>query len=193
VHALTAAHGPVVLNSSTYPAFLSSNGNVAPELFKCLAPLKAAGRLAGVVALAAVPATRSTKTANSTRCNCCAATSARGAKSRALASIAQRVSENLRLMASLHGFYDNALEAFATAIDVKHVNIHGHSLRVGRYASAIARPWHGALRSAALRSAGYLHDIGKVAVDRRLFGKRARSIPKSFVKWPTTRSSVTRS
>ncbi len=36
-------------------------------------------------------------------------------------------------MASLHGFYDNALEAFATAIDVKHINIHGHSLRVGRY------------------------------------------------------------
>ncbi len=52
-------------------------------------------------------------------------------------TLAQRVSENLRLMASLHGFYDNALEAFATAIDVKHINIHGHSLRVGRYASAI--------------------------------------------------------
>ena len=52
-------------------------------------------------------------------------------------TLAQRVSENLRLLASLHGFYDNALEAFATAIDVKHVNIHGHSLRVGRYAQAI--------------------------------------------------------
>src|SRR5277367_5189347 len=52
-------------------------------------------------------------------------------------TLAQRVTENLRLMASLHGFYDTALEAFATAIDVKHVNIHGHSLRVGRYAAAI--------------------------------------------------------
>src|SRR2546430_5287373 len=49
----------------------------------------------------------------------------------------QRVGENLRLMASLHGFYDHALEAFAAAIDVKHVNIHGHSLRVGRYSAAI--------------------------------------------------------
>ena len=31
--------------------FLSSNGNVAPELFKCIAPLKVAGKLVGVVAL----------------------------------------------------------------------------------------------------------------------------------------------
>src|SRR5947209_18670311 len=40
-HALTAARGPIVLTVSTYSIFLSSNGNVAPELFKCLAPLKA--------------------------------------------------------------------------------------------------------------------------------------------------------
>jgi putative nucleotidyltransferase with HDIG domain len=75
-------------------------------------------------------------------------------------------------MASLHGFYDNALEAFATAIDVKHVNIHGHSLRVGRYAAAMGEAMNlETSEVAALRSAGYLHDIGKVAVDKRLFGK----------------------
>jgi putative nucleotidyltransferase with HDIG domain len=86
--------------------------------------------------------------------------------------LAQRVSENLRLVASLHGFYDNALEVFATAIDVKHVNIHGHSLRVGRYAAAIGEAMNlETSEVAALRSAGYLHDIGKVAVDKRLFGK----------------------
>ncbi len=34
-----------------------------------------------------------------------------------------------------------------------------------------AKPWDGAGEVAALRSAGYLHDIGKVAVDRRLFEK----------------------
>src|SRR3984893_4585929 len=33
VHTLTAAAGPVLLNSSTYDVFLSSSGNVAPELF----------------------------------------------------------------------------------------------------------------------------------------------------------------
>jgi len=87
-------------------------------------------------------------------------------------TLAQRVSENLRLMASLHGFYDNTLEVFAAAIDVKHVNIHGHSLRVGRYAAAIGEAMNMESSDiAALRSAGYLHDIGKVAVDKRLFGK----------------------
>jgi putative nucleotidyltransferase with HDIG domain len=96
-------------------------------------------------------------------------------------TLAQRVAENLRLMASLQGFYDNALEAFAAAIDVKHVDIHGHSLRVGRYAAGIAD----ALAMdpndvAALRSAGYLHDIGKVVVDKRLFGKPTTLDPEEF-------------
>src|ERR1700756_4677005 len=51
VHALTAARGPVVLNETTYDVFFSSNGNVAPELFKCVAPLKVGGKLAGLLAL----------------------------------------------------------------------------------------------------------------------------------------------
>jgi hypothetical protein len=56
VHALTAARGPIVLNASTYSVFLSSNGNVAPELFKCIAPLRSGGKLAGIVALGGRPA-----------------------------------------------------------------------------------------------------------------------------------------
>jgi len=34
VHALAAAQGPILLNSTSYEIFLSLNGNVAPELFK---------------------------------------------------------------------------------------------------------------------------------------------------------------
>ena len=173
VHALTAARGPVVLNSSTYSIFLSSNGNVAPELFKCLAPLKAGGRLAGVVALGRRPGDALYEDSELNALELLCSYIALAVQNHALTqTLTQRVSENLRLMASLHGFYDNALEAFATAIDVKHVNIHGHSLRVGRYAAAIGEAL--GMESgevAALRSAGYLHDIGKVAVDRRLFGK----------------------
>src|SRR5439155_4947873 len=93
----------------------------------------------------------------------------------------QWVSENLRLLGSLHVFYDAALEAFATAIDIQHVVIHGHSLRVGRYASGIGEAMGvepGDI--AALRSAGYLHDIGKVAVDKRLFGKPTAPEPEEF-------------
>ena len=182
VHALTAARGPVVLNSSTYSMFLSSNGNVAPELFKCLAPLKAGGRLAGVVALGRRPGDALYEDSELDALELLCSYIALAVQNHALTqTIAQRVSENLRLMASLHGFYDNALEAFATAIDVKHVNIHGHSLRVGRYAAAIGEAM-GMEPSeiAALRSAGYLHDIGKVAVDRRLFGKAGALDPEEF-------------
>ena len=182
IHALTAARGPIVLNSSTYSVFLSSNGNVAPELFKCIAPLKAAGRLAGVIALGRRPADALYEDSELDALELLCSYVALAVQNHALThTIAERVSENLRLMASLHGFYDNALAAFATAIDVKHVNIHGHSLRVGRYAAAIGEAMGmepGEI--AALRSAGYLHDIGKVAVDRRLFGKPAALDPEEF-------------
>ena len=182
VHALTAARGPIVLNPSTYSVFLSSNGNVAPELFRCLAPLKATGKLAGVVALGRRPGDAIYEDADLDAMGLLCSYVALAVHNHTLTqTVAQRVSENLRLMASLHGFYDNALEAFATAIDVKHVDIHGHSLRVGRYAAAIGDAM--GMESgevAALRSAGYLHDIGKVAVDRRLFGKPSALDPEEF-------------
>jgi len=181
-HALAAARGPIVLNPSTYSVFLSSNGNVAPELFKCLAPLKAAGKLAGVVALGRRPSDAPYESAELDAMGLLCSYIGLAVQNHELTqTLAQRVTENLRLMASLHGFYDTALEAFATAIDVKHVNIHGHSLRVGRYAAAIGEAMGvDAGEVAALRSAGYLHDIGKVAVDRRLFGKPGALNPEEF-------------
>jgi putative nucleotidyltransferase with HDIG domain len=181
-HALSAARRPIVLNASTYSVFLSSNGNVAPELFKCIAPLRSGGKLAGLIALGRrpgdTPYVDAELDAMEMLCNYIGLAVHNHTLTQTLA---QRVTENLRLMASLHGFYDSALEAFATAIDVKHVNIHGHSLRVGRYAAAIGEAMGvepGEV--AALRSAGYLHDIGKVAVDRRLFSKAEALNPEEF-------------
>ena len=173
VHALISAHGPIVLSPGSYETFLSSNGNVAPELFKCIAPLKVGAKLVGMVALGRREGDalldEEELGALELLCNYVAIAVQNHVLSQTLA---QRVSENLRLLASLHGFYDTALEAFAAAIDVKHVNIHGHSLRVGRYASAIGEAMGMEPNDiAGLRSAGYLHDIGKVAVDKRLFGK----------------------
>jgi putative nucleotidyltransferase with HDIG domain len=176
VHTLTAAVGPVVLNSSTYDGFLSSNGNVAPELFKCICPLKVRGKLVGVIALGRRQGDAAYEEDALDAFEMLSHYVALAIQNHTLGqTLAQRVTENLRLLASLHGFYDNALEAFATAIDVKHVNIHGHSLRVGRYSQAIGEAL-GMDPSdvASLRSAGYLHDIGKVAVDKRLFGKASK-------------------
>lgn len=175
VHALSTTQGAVLLGQSSSDTFLSANGNVAPELFRCIAPLKVSGKLVGAVALGRSDgegdALYGEESLQSLDMLCHYV--ALAVQNHALTqTLAQRVSENLRLMASLHGFYDNALEAFAAAIDVKHVNIHGHSLRVGRYAAAIADSMGmDANEVAAIRSAGYLHDIGKVAVDKRLFGK----------------------
>lgn len=182
VHALTAAHGPIVLDASMYDAYLSSNGNVAPELFKCLAPLRVGGKLVGVVALGRRDGDTAYEEDELEALNLLSHYVALAVHNHALSqSLAQRVSENLRLLASLHGFYDNALEAFATAIDVKHVNIHGHSLRVGRYAAAIGEAMGmDAGEAAALRSAGYLHDIGKVVVDKHIFGKPGALDPNEF-------------
>lgn len=182
VHALSSARGPVILEPGASDAFLSSNGNVAPELFKCLAPLRVGTRLVGVVALGRRDGDALYDAAELEALDLLCHYVALAVHNFGLTqTLTQRVSENLRLMASLHGFYDNVLETFATAIDVKHVNIHGHSLRVARYAAAIGEAMNleGA-EIAALRSAGYLHDIGKVAVDKRLFGKPGSLDPDEF-------------
>ncbi len=173
VHALTSSREPVILDPGSYDLYLSANGNVAPELFKCIAPLKVGSKLVGLIALGRRNGDGLYDAGELEALDLLCHYVALAVHNHSLTqTLAQRVSENLRLMASLHGFYDNALEAFATAIDVKHINIHGHSLRVGRYASAIGEAMNmDPTDVAALRSAGYLHDIGKVAVDKRLFGK----------------------
>ncbi len=182
VYALTAARGPQILTPTNVDEFLSANGNVAPELFRCAVPLKVAGKLVGIVALG-----RRTEDAAydaedlellGLLCNYVALAVQNHALNQ---SLAQRVSENLRLLSSVHGFYDSALEAFATAIDVKHINLHGHSVRVGRYSAAIGEALGlDPAELTALRSAGYLHDIGKVAVDKALFGKPSALEPEEF-------------
>src|SRR5437899_3391153 len=182
VHALTVTRNPVVLNATNYDNFLSSNGNVAPELFKCVAPLKVGGKLVGLVVLGRREGDTLYDNDELEALSLLCSYVALAVQNHTLTqTLAQRISENLRLMASLHGFYDNALEAFAAAIDVKHVNIHGHSLRVGRYASAIGDAMGmDSNEVAALRSAGYVHDIGKVAVDKRLFRKPSILDPEEF-------------
>jgi putative nucleotidyltransferase with HDIG domain len=182
VHALSSTHGAVLLAKASYDTFLSANGNVAPELFKCVAPLKVSGRLVGAVALGRREGDAVYDEEGLQSLDLLCHYVALAVQNHSLTqTLAQRVAENLRLMASLHGFYDSALEAFATAIDVKHVNIHGHSLRVGRYAAGIGDAMGMDINEvAALRSAGYLHDIGKVAVDKRLFGKPTTLDPEEF-------------
>jgi putative nucleotidyltransferase with HDIG domain len=173
VHALTSSREPVILDPGSYDVYLTANGNVAPELFKCIVPLRVGSKLVGIIALGRRNGDALYDSGELEALDLLSHYVALAIHNHSLTqTLGQRVSENLRLMASLHGFYDNALEAFATAIDVKHINIHGHSLRVGRYSAAIGEAMNlDPTEVTALRSAGYLHDIGKVAVDKRLFEK----------------------
>src|ERR1035438_1102070 len=180
IQMLSAADGPVVLNSATTDVYLSSNGNVAPELFKCLCALKVRGKLVGAIALGRRPGDAVYGEDELDAVAMIGSYIALSIQNYTLGqTLAQRVSENLRLLASLHGFYENALEAFATAIDVKHISIHGHSLRIGRYSQAIGEALGMDSASvASLRSAAYLHDIGMVAVDNRLLAKTPQLNPE---------------
>jgi len=176
IYALTRADGPQLPAAGGWQNLLSSNGNVAPQLFHCLAPLRVRNRLVGLLALGR-PAEGVQYNAEALEVLGLLAHYAALAIQNWLLtqSLEHRISENLRLLASLNTFCDHALEAFASAIDVKHVQIHGHSVRVGHYAAGIGEALGlEATEVSGLRSAGYLHDIGKVAVDKHLFGKPDR-------------------
>ncbi|HZQ92147.1 MAG TPA: HD domain-containing phosphohydrolase [Terriglobales bacterium] len=184
VHALNTAKLPQIIGpgGTTIDNFLSSNGNVAPELFKCIAPLRIGSKLVGVIALGRRHGEALYGPDEVDALTLLSHYVALAVHNWALAqSLEHRITENLRLMASLHTFYDNALEAFAAAIDIKHVNVRGHSLRVGRYSAGIAEAMGlEPAQVAGMRAAGLLHDIGKVAVDKRLFAKPAALDPEEF-------------
>jgi len=173
VHTLLKTPAPSHLTFDNWGDYLSTNGNLAPGLMKCIAPLRVASRLVGMVALGQRAEAAPYGEEEMHTLGLLSHFVAMHVHNHNLTeTLAQRVTENLKLMATIHNFYDNTLEAFAAAIDFKHVNIHGHSLRVGRYASDIADAISlDQSEVAGLRAAGYLHDIGKVAVDKRLFGK----------------------
>ena len=86
---------------------------------------------------------------------------------RLLGQIEQRAEENKRLYEDLRTIYKDTVQAFAAAIDIKDKYTQGHSERVGKYSEIIARElgWpEEAVEGIAI--AGYLHDIGKLIVER---------------------------
>jgi hypothetical protein len=88
---------------------------------------------------------------------------------RLLAEVKQRAEENERLYQDLRAIYRDTVRAFAAAIDVKDTYTQGHSERVGKYSEIIARElgW-GENEVEGIAIAGYLHDIGKLAVERKI-------------------------
>jgi putative nucleotidyltransferase with HDIG domain len=182
VHALSALRAPLPVTAKSYESYLTANGNIAPELFKCIVPLKVGNKLVGMTALGHRGEDAAYTSEDLEALRMLNHYVALGVHNYTLSqSLAQRVSEHLRLLASVQSFYDNALETFANAIDIKHINIRGHSLRVGRYATGIAEAMGlDPVELTAIRASGYLHDIGKVAVDKALFGKPGKLSDSEF-------------
>jgi HD-GYP domain-containing protein (c-di-GMP phosphodiesterase class II) len=86
---------------------------------------------------------------------------------RLLREVERRAEENLRLYDGLKAIYKDTVRAFAAAIDCKDKYTQGHSERVGKYSEIIAREmgWEED-EVEGIAIAGYLHDIGKLVVDR---------------------------
>ncbi|HLM61649.1 MAG TPA: HD-GYP domain-containing protein, partial [Pyrinomonadaceae bacterium] len=92
-----------------------------------------------------------------------------------MAELERRAEENRRLYDDLRMTYKDTVKAFATAIDCKDTYTEGHSVRVGKYSEIIAQElgWDEAqVEGAAV--AGYLHDVGKLTVDRNIINSPVR-------------------
>jgi HD-GYP domain-containing protein (c-di-GMP phosphodiesterase class II) len=86
-----------------------------------------------------------------------------------MAEVERRAEENRKLYEELHTTYTATVKAFAAAIDCKDKYTEGHSVRVGKYVEIIATElgW-GEEEVDGASVAGYLHDVGKLTVDRRI-------------------------
>jgi HD-GYP domain-containing protein (c-di-GMP phosphodiesterase class II) len=86
---------------------------------------------------------------------------------RLLEQVEQRAEENRRLYEELRAIYADTVRAFAAAIDIKDKYTQGHSERVGKYSEIIAREMGWSEEEVeGIKIAGYLHDVGKLVVER---------------------------
>ncbi|HKQ51301.1 MAG TPA: HD domain-containing phosphohydrolase [Pyrinomonadaceae bacterium] len=81
--------------------------------------------------------------------------------------LSRRAEENRQLYDEMRVIYHDTVRAFAAAIDCKDKYTQGHSERVGRYSEIIAREmgWSDD-EVEGIAVAGYLHDVGKLVVER---------------------------
>lgn len=86
-----------------------------------------------------------------------------------LADLERHANENRKLYEDLRMTYNDTVQAFAAAIDRKDKYTEGHSVRVGKYSEILACElgWKEAETEGAA-VAGYLHDVGKITVERKI-------------------------
>jgi HD-GYP domain-containing protein (c-di-GMP phosphodiesterase class II) len=92
-----------------------------------------------------------------------------------MSELERRADENRRLYDGLRLTYKDTVKAFAAAIDCKDKYTEGHSVRVGKYSEIIAAElgWDEE-RVEGVAVAAYLHDVGKLVVDRNIINSPIR-------------------
>ena len=86
-----------------------------------------------------------------------------------MAELERRAVENRRLYDEMRSTYKDTVKAFAAAIDCKDKYTEGHSVRVGKYSEIIAEEigWSDE-KIEGVAVAAYLHDVGKLTVERNI-------------------------
>ena len=86
--------------------------------------------------------------------------------------LSDKLAENRRLYEEMRHIYHGTLQAFAAAIDAKDAYTKNHSHRVAKYSAAIARELGWSDHDIeGMYVAGYLHDVGKLAISNELLNK----------------------
>lgn len=86
-----------------------------------------------------------------------------------MAEIERHAEQNRRMFDDMRSTYHDTVKAFAAAIDCKDRYTEGHSVRVGKFSEIIASElgW-GSDEVEGAAVAGYLHDVGKLTVERKI-------------------------
>jgi hypothetical protein len=138
------------------------------ERFELLIPLAVRGRLAGIILLGKKASGEPFSSEDLETIHAMSRHIGVGLNThRLMTELEQKAEENRRLYDGLRAIYKDTVRAFASAIDLKDKYTQGHSERVGRYSEIIAREmgWNDE-EVEGIAIAGYLHDIGKLVVER---------------------------
>ncbi|MEO6656566.1 MAG: HD domain-containing phosphohydrolase [Pyrinomonadaceae bacterium] len=100
-----------------------------------------------------------------------------------MAELERHANENRQLFNQMRSTYHDTVKAFAAAIDCKDKYTEGHSGRVGRFSEIIATElgW-GVDEVEGAAVAGYLHDVGKLTVERKIINAPYRINAKESVE-----------
>ena len=97
--------------------------------------------------------------------------------------LSEKLEENRKLYEEMRHIYHGTLQAFAAAIDAKDAYTQNHSHRVAKYAAAIARELGWSDHDIeGIYVAGYLHDVGKLAIGNDLLNKATPFTPEELAE-----------